>query len=312
MSETVFYSWQSDSENSTNRGFIEKALEKAIDGVLQAELALDLALDRDTQDIPGAPAVTDTILQKIDRATVFVADVSIINSHERGIEGRRLTSNPNVLFELGYAVAKLSWENVILIHNLTSGSIEELPFDIRYRRPLTYTARLEDSDRADARRRLQRSLQAAITTCINAKLARQPRVRIFFKPNIGRFGVENMGSSAITISRFVYEFPQTVNVNSGWPPDRPPILQSADAGNRDGVQYWRLTLKHASGGPVPGVPLNWTLPEYIAAGESEVFHYPPAFIITRLWLNCLTRKAHTLKANPRRRPLKATSVKPLL
>jgi hypothetical protein len=278
MADTVFYSWQSDSGNSTNRGFIEKALENAINGVLQTELNLDLALDRDTQGVPGAPAIANTILQKIDCAAVFVADVSIINSYERGIEGRRLTSNPNVLFELGYAVAKLGWESIILVHNLASGSIEELPFDIRDRRPLTYTARPDDLDRSDERKRLQRSLQAAISACINARLARQPQVRLFFKPDIERFGVENKGISPIYISRFVYEFPQTVNVNSGQPSDRPPILQVANGGTRDGEQYWRLTLIRTNSGPVPGVPLNWTLPDYIAPGESEVFHYPPAFI----------------------------------
>ena len=106
---TVFYSWQSDLPNRTNRTFIQDALQKAIDGILKTELEVDLILDRDTANTPGAPDIAQTILSKIDQAIAVVADVSIINSGS----GERLAPNPNVLFELGYAVRALSWGNIL-------------------------------------------------------------------------------------------------------------------------------------------------------------------------------------------------------
>jgi hypothetical protein len=39
--QTVFYSWQSDLPNRTNRTFIQDALQKAIDGILETELEVD-------------------------------------------------------------------------------------------------------------------------------------------------------------------------------------------------------------------------------------------------------------------------------
>src|SRR5437762_2680976 len=119
---TVFYSWQSDLPNSTNRGFIQTALERAIEGILDTELDLDVCLDRDTQDIEGSPNIVQIILSKIGQCAVFVADVSIINASD---QGGRLTPNPNVLFELGYALHALSWSNILLIFNEETGRIED-------------------------------------------------------------------------------------------------------------------------------------------------------------------------------------------
>jgi hypothetical protein len=60
-------------------------------------------IDRDTKDVPGAPHIARTILEKVAAADVFVADVSIT----QGTGGHRATPNPNVLIELGYAMCSL-------------------------------------------------------------------------------------------------------------------------------------------------------------------------------------------------------------
>ena len=75
------------------------------------------------------------IFAKIDQCDIFVADISIINPN---IDFRK-TSNPNVLIELGYASSKLGWDKILCIHNLMYGKIEDLPFDIRHRKPIAYT-----------------------------------------------------------------------------------------------------------------------------------------------------------------------------
>ena len=101
MTNTVFFSWQSDLGET--RGVIQAALDKAVRN-LNRNLALEeaLRLDEDTAGVAGWPEITSTILDKIERCEVFVADITPINGPQ---SDSRLTPNPNVLFELGYALA---------------------------------------------------------------------------------------------------------------------------------------------------------------------------------------------------------------
>jgi len=88
---TIFYPWQSDLPNATNRGFIGDCLGRAIKDVkANEELELDRCLDRDTAGLPGSPDIAITIFEKIKRADILVADVSFINGEAPG----RRTSNP--------------------------------------------------------------------------------------------------------------------------------------------------------------------------------------------------------------------------
>jgi hypothetical protein len=171
--QTVFYSWQRDLPNRTNRTFIQDALQKAIDGILETELEVDLILDRDTANTPGTPDIAQTILSKIDQAIAVVADVSIINSGS----GERPTPNPNVLFELGYAVRALSWDNILPVFNLATGRIEDLPFDLRSRRQITYTMTEEAGDKASELKKLARTLQEALMLII-AGATKNPRLSL--------------------------------------------------------------------------------------------------------------------------------------
>ena len=67
MTKTIFYSWQSDLPNRTNRGLIEKALEQAAKQLrAEHDLDLDPVIDRDTRGEPGAPDIARTILKKIN------------------------------------------------------------------------------------------------------------------------------------------------------------------------------------------------------------------------------------------------------
>jgi hypothetical protein len=81
---TIFYSWQSQLPNSTNRGFIQEALEAAVRAVRE-DVAIEVRpeVDRDTANVPGSPNIADTIRAKIDAAEVVVCDVSIV----QGLDG---------------------------------------------------------------------------------------------------------------------------------------------------------------------------------------------------------------------------------
>jgi hypothetical protein len=159
MSTVIFYSWQSDLPNSTNRGFIQKALERATKEIESDEsVAVEPVIDRDTAGIPGSPDIATTILQKIDKSDVFSCDVSIINSGSKS----RPTPNPNVLIELGYALKRMGWGRILMIMNTAYGSVETLPFDLRMKRVITYEALEGGIDLPGERKRLQTILTTAL------------------------------------------------------------------------------------------------------------------------------------------------------
>lgn len=153
MKNSIFYSWQSDLPNNTNRGFLESCLKKSLK-VLEkvGPFSIELAIDRDTKNEPGTPDIMESIFKKIEKSKIFVADISIINSKDKG----RKTPNPNVLIELGYASKALGWEKVICIYNIDYGSIDDLPFDLRQRRPLTYS--LSQKPKNEVRAEIARSI----------------------------------------------------------------------------------------------------------------------------------------------------------
>jgi len=143
MKYIIFYSWQSDLPNNTNRGFIETVILKAIKNIKSTEAyELEPSFDRDTQGIPGAPNITQAILDKIKTCDAFVADISIVTGDKE--KNQRPSPNPNVLLELGYAIALLGWEKIILFSNDVYGTDEDLPFDIRQHRRIGYELFQED------------------------------------------------------------------------------------------------------------------------------------------------------------------------
>src|SRR5713101_3413873 len=95
----VFYPWQSDLPDATNRRAIRNALTSTSSALQERYSAQDLrfVLDEATRDVPGSPSIPEEILQKIDASDIFVCDVTPINSS--ATEARK-TPNPNVIFEL--------------------------------------------------------------------------------------------------------------------------------------------------------------------------------------------------------------------
>ena len=155
----IFYSWQSDLPNATNRGFIERALENVVKSVRDDDsLQVDPVIDRDTIGVPGSPDIAGTIFEKIERAQVFVCDISIINEGTT----KRPTPNPNVLIELGYALKALGPNRVLMVLNDAFGGPELLPFDLRMRRVIRYHMPTDTSDRAPTRKHLESALAEGV------------------------------------------------------------------------------------------------------------------------------------------------------
>lgn len=165
----VFWSWQNDYLPKTCRTFIRETLLTAI-ARLGEELGVDDAdrpeLDHDTKGERGMVDIAATILAKISRSAVFVADLTPVGQSEAG----KWLPNPNVMIELGWAMQKPGWERVIGVLNTASGAeIEDLPFDIRQRRILTYVL-AENADkatRASVQNKLVAELKGALQVNLN-------------------------------------------------------------------------------------------------------------------------------------------------
>ena len=124
---TVFYSWQSDSPSDTNRNAIRAALRAAC-SKLEESSNWRFLHDEATRGRAGSPNIPATILEKIKTCDVFVCDITTINSATT--QAPRKTPNPNVLFELGYAVSQLGWSRIVMVINEAFGTPKDAPFDI--------------------------------------------------------------------------------------------------------------------------------------------------------------------------------------
>ena len=163
--QTIFYSWQSDLLSSTNRDLILGALEEAAKAVRSdAAVGVDPVVDRDTAGVAGSPEIAAVIFDKIAQADVFVPDVSLVTPPD----AKRPSPNPNVLLELGFAIANLGWDRIVMVMNTAFGKPTLLPFDLRGHRVVTYNW---DPDKLgtikqDERRSLERKLKEEITAIL--------------------------------------------------------------------------------------------------------------------------------------------------
>lgn len=143
----VFFSWQSDLPGKSNRYAALKSLQK-----FKEAHSENIIIDEATRDEAGSPNIPQTILEKIGKADVFVADVSTINSTD---VNARKCPNPNVVFELGYAVQTLGWSRIVLLFNTEYGTFpDDLPFDFDRHRvsPFKLTQKVEKQGKENLER----------------------------------------------------------------------------------------------------------------------------------------------------------------
>jgi predicted nucleotide-binding protein len=170
----AFYSWQSWTNQKVNRYFIQKAIEQALNRLKKdSDFELDCALDRDTKDLPGTPEIAESILQKIEKSDLFICDLTITTESINEDGDLRSSPNPNVLIELGYAVAKLGWERIITIMNAAYGNPQKLPFHLKHRRfPIVYnlskTSANKDADKVKSE--LSQIISSSIKTALKSSL----------------------------------------------------------------------------------------------------------------------------------------------
>ena len=207
----LFLSWQSDRKDCRN--FVSSMLEKLPEKV--ADL-VTIIVDRDTVNVPGSPDIGDTIFEKIDRCDLFIADITLINDRDCGF---RLTPNPNVLIELGYAIKTLGWERILLLQCEDYGDIEQLPFDINHRRICNFSLGIgkeNDEERISKKKQSKLQVMENITSTIKLLLdhnllfggrkGKVPKFEITWQSNNGcmmnlSFKMKNVSSILVSCLR---------------------------------------------------------------------------------------------------------------
>lgn len=125
--------------------------------------------ESDTSGVAGTPNIVETIFRRIRDCAIFVADLTFTAKSESG----KLSPNPNVLIELGYAARSVGWERTILVINEKYGKASNLPFDIlQHRWPIEY--RMSERTTVGEKRfeQLSDALVAAIASCQQYTLER--------------------------------------------------------------------------------------------------------------------------------------------
>ncbi len=160
----LFYSWQSDRPSELCRRFIDTALRTAAEA-LGGTIGVEIEVDSDTQNEPGTPPITETILRKIRECDAFVADMTSIAETEDG----KLVPNPNVMGEYGYALSQKGTRRILLVMNTAFGAPDDLPFDLAHlRHPIPFDAPpgIADGARRAARDALGRRLEEPLRILI--------------------------------------------------------------------------------------------------------------------------------------------------
>lgn len=164
----VFYAWQSDLPNGATRDLIRAALEAAAHRINQDPASpYEVQVDQDTKGVPGLCDIPATILTKIAAADAMLCDLSYVATTagvaKEDRDGVRYCSNPNVLFELGYAFRAVGPERLICVMNESYGPVAEQIFDLAHRRyPIGYRWPTDAGTKTDVRDELSREIELAI------------------------------------------------------------------------------------------------------------------------------------------------------
>lgn len=170
MSKTIFFSWASDfDKQKSHNDFIINCLHIISKTLNINSLTISQRISENDDSVKdyiftgndtfvvqsatygekGSPNIKDVIFDRISKCSMYICDVSIATfeteikiNEEEGYaqiakkEKGRLSPNPNVLIELGFAINILGWNKIILLFDDTNFKVEDMPFDIRQHIPI--------------------------------------------------------------------------------------------------------------------------------------------------------------------------------
>jgi len=183
MDATVFYAWQSDRPRKVNRDLIHQAAEAACERISEdGSNPWNVTLDSDTQGVAGMCDIPNTILDKISRCSIFLADLTFVGKTDNGSDEQQMP-NPNVLFELGFAANCLGFDPLVGVINEAYGSVEGQVFDIKRRSSLSYsvpenaTSRVIEKQRDRLSRQLEEVFRTTLEKVVAPRMAEASRDR---------------------------------------------------------------------------------------------------------------------------------------
>ncbi len=200
---TVFYSWQSDLDREKTSSAIRSAIKSALNSLDEND-KIQLHLDEATRDEAGSPEIPRTIFKKISKADIFVCDITTVNQNYDG----RKTPNPNVLIELGYAIANLGWERIIMLYHNDFGDFsKDSPFDLEKRRITSFS--IKDKKDKDRKADLANKLYNGLKIVLEKKPKRPSESRVDIKREKDILVLNNLFSKIDIngINRFVQSLP---------------------------------------------------------------------------------------------------------
>lgn len=228
MTKTVFYSWQSDLPNKTNRGFIRDCIDRAIRNI-HADLVSEDAqrpgqqsepaftVEEGIKGVPGNVDVARTIFERIDNCGIFVPDISIVTARD----AKRPMPNPNVLIEYGRATVSVTDNRIVPIFNTAFGNWEtDRPFDMRHKNaPILYEL-LEEHDQSQrdaARKILVSTLEKAFRTIETAGLLdEEPEKAPLFEPIAPYEGYEGNNIPISLLGKIDWDWPGREGDHNVW------------------------------------------------------------------------------------------------
>ena len=168
---TVFYAWQSDTPPNHCRYLIRDALDEAAEKLNASEdVQYRVNIDQDTQNEPGLCDIPATLLAKIQNAGAVVADLTYIAKTEKSQPN--FCSNPNVLFELGFAFHAIGYERIVCVMNEAHGPRSEQIFDLGHRRhPIPF----KSPEKSKTRTSIAAKLADALVDALRPIIALGPR-----------------------------------------------------------------------------------------------------------------------------------------
>jgi len=168
----VFFSWQSDTEETIGRNAIRAALRKASKEVEKKIPGVKLVLDEATRGVTGGINIATKVIEKIQAADIVVADVTTITP----VGALRPCPNPNVSYELGFGVGEVGWERTIPLFNTAIGNFPaDLPFDLIQNRTMTF--RLENTELSKGVQSLSEKLAVGIADIVRVDPKRPAQLR---------------------------------------------------------------------------------------------------------------------------------------
>jgi hypothetical protein len=169
----IFWSWQSDSPDNTGRHFVREALDAALEQLKNEasieESLRDLDYDHDRTRAQGGSSLAKITLEKIDHTNLFVADVTPVG--KTAIPGKKMNPiiNSNVAIELGYALARLGGQRLLMVLNKAYGTHEDLPYSLRNKSGLI-TYFLSTGATAEDKKHKKKQLTSVLKTAIRERL----------------------------------------------------------------------------------------------------------------------------------------------